>query len=341
VTEAAGAAVDLRVLFYNTFLLRVLPLWGGRWVHAKPAIDARRREIGAALVGGYDVAALAEVFTDDDRAALLDSWRVAEDDDLAVAVGPGAGLPGAVTSSGLVTVARRPLVRSAHHTYRARGHRLLDVDAWANKGVLMVEVDVGLPGGNLEVYSTHLMYGGDLLSKRRRADPEVPRVRQAQAEELLAFAEATRKPENVAIIAGDLNVDAYGRGPDGDLHEGHAPVAALQQAFADAGYDDGWDLVGEGQGWTCDLLVEPDAFPLDPDTPDFCAEPAPDRGGRHLVRIDYAFVQRPQPTHGFDLRLDAFRRRPFPRPDGAPEHDVLATMSDHLGLHLELTATAR
>jgi endonuclease/exonuclease/phosphatase family metal-dependent hydrolase len=169
----------------------------------------------------------------------------------------------------------------------------------------------------------------------------VPRIRQAQIEEMIAFADATRRPENVAVLVGDLNVDAHGRGPDGDIDEGAQPAAALQRSFADAGYDDAWALAGQGPGWTCDLLLAPNQFRVDAAEPDLCAEPAAAATGHHEVRIDYAFLQRPVPAHGFDLRLDRVRRRPFPRPAGAPDLDQIATMSDHLGLHLELHASPR
>jgi len=333
--------VAVRVLFYNTFLLRVLPLPGGRWLHTKVAVEARAAEIGAALHQAYDVAALAEVFRPEERDVLVAA--AGPDDALEVATGSAASAPTALSSSGLATLVRHPLVRDARHTFRSRGHRLRDVDAWSNKGVLMVEVDLGLPG-NLEVYSTHLFYGGELLAAgERHTSAELPRVRQAQVEELLAFVDATRAPGNVALIVGDLNIDAYGKGPDGDVEEGGVAAADLQQAMHDAGYDDTWTLAGDGPGWTCDLaVVPPERFPADPDEPDLCAEPAPDaEPGDHLVRIDYAFLQRPVPSHQVEVALQRVRRRTFPRPADAPERDQIATMSDHLGLHLELEATAR
>lgn len=331
----------VRVLFYNTFLLRVLPLPGGRWLHTKVAVEARAAEIGAALHQAYDVAALCEVFRPEERDALVAA--AGPDDALQVATGPPASPPTALSSSGLATLVRHPLVRSAQHTYRTRGSRLRDVDAWANKGVLMVEVDVGLPG-NLEVYSTHLFYGGDLLAAgTRHASPDLPHIRQAQVEELLAFVDATRAPGNVALILGDLNVDAFGKGPDGDVEESRVAAADLQQAMDDAGYDDTWSLAGDGPGWTCDLaLVPPERFPADPAEPELCAEPAPEaQPGDRLVRIDYAFLQRPVPSHQVDVALQRARRRTFPRPVDAPDRDQIATMSDHVGLHLELDVAAR
>lgn len=327
-----------RVLFYNTFLLRAVrvPVLG-RWAHEKPAVEARAGEIGAALAGAYDVAALCEVFQASERASVVEGWG--GDPDRAVAGPTGSGL---VQGSGLLTLSAHPVVRTANHVFRTRGSRWADVDAWADKGVLGVEVDLGLPGGNLEVYSTHLLYGGDLLDRRRREGPEPARLRQAQVEELFAFVAAVRRPENVAMVVGDLNVDAGGHGPDGDVDEGAEPAAQLQATAATHGFDDVWRSVGDGPGWTCDCwVVGPEAWPADPTAPDLCAEPAPERGDRHLVRIDYAFLQRPQPSHGISVEARAMRRRTFPRPEGAPDREVIATMSDHLGLHLDLEATSR
>ena len=81
---------------------------------------------------------------------------------------------------------------------------------------------------------------------------------------------------------------------------------------------------------------------MDAAEPELCAEPAPSaQPGDHLSRIDHAYLQRPMPTHRIDVRLERFRRRSFPRADGAPGRDVMATTSDHAGLHLELDVTAR
>jgi len=336
--------VEVRVLFYNTFLLRALRLPGGRWLHQKPEVPARVREIGAALQDAYDVAALAEVFVPEDREVLVAAAGTGAPSALAVAIGPDAHPPAALTSSGLVTLSRRPLVRQATHELRERGRRRSDSDAWAAKGVLLAEVDLGQPG-NLEVYSTHLFYGGDLWrSAARHRSPALHRIRQAQVEELLAFVDATHRPGNVALVVGDLNIDAEGNGPDGqDPERGLAAAEDLREAMDVAGFDDVWSVAGNGPGWTCDLLVAPaERFPADPDDPELCLEPAPPaQPGDHLVRIDHAYLQRPTPSHAVEVAVRKVRRRTFPRPVDAPGRVAMPTMSDHLGLHLDLEARPR
>lgn len=330
----------VRVLFYNTFLLRVLRLPGGRWVHTKPAVEPRVDEIAGALAAAsYDVAALAEVFSSHDRERLVRRATGAAPDADHLAVGPPARPPSTLTSSGLATLSAHPIVRSATHVLRHRGRRLRDSDVWASKGVLLTEVDLG-QAGNLELYSTHLMYGGDLVrSEARHRNPELHDVRQAQVEELLAFVDATHRPGNVALVVGDFNIDAEGRGPNGRAPsvEGADAAARLAESMDRAGFDDVWARWGEGPGWTCDLLAEPERFPTDPSEPDLCAEPAdPSRPGDHLARIDLAFLQRAVPGHDVEVEVQRIRRRPFERPADARSRDLITTMSDHLGLHLEL-----
>lgn len=334
----------VRVLFANTYLLRALPLPGGRWLYGAPLVEERAAELGAVLHDAYDVAALCEVFQPVDRDRLLAEAGVGADRARWVE-GPRATPPLTFASSGLVTFASHRLVRSASTTFRTRGSRLVDSDAWAAKGVLLAEVDLGLPA-NLEVYSTHLFYGGDLLgSDRRHRSADLHRIRQAQLEELLAFVDATHRPENVALVVGDLNVDAEGRGPDSRAtpEVGRWTATALHDAMDRAGFDDVWRTDGEGPGWTCDLLHSPlERFRVDPDEPDLCAEPAPAvQPGDHLVRIDLAHLQRPTPAHRLAVEVDRVRRRPFFRASDAPGRDRMATLSDHLGLHLELRAAPR
>lgn len=324
------------MLFLNTFLLRVGRLPTGGWLHEKPMVEERAREIGAAVAGAYDVVALAEVFHAGEVANLL---HAADVDPADAVVGPTATPPSALTSSGLLSFAEHPIVRREAIAYRQRGRKLLDSDAWANKGALMAEVDLGLPG-NLEVFSTHVFFGGDLVcSDHRHRSPQLPRIRQAQVQELLAFVDAVHRPENVALVVGDFNIDAEGRGPDGLAEAGDGAEAAerLRRSFDDAGFDDTWTLVGDGPGWTCDLLEAPEGFGLEGE-PEFCPEPAPaQQPGQHLSRIDHAYLQRPLPSHRLAVQVDRFRRRPFPRAADAAGRDLIATGSDHLGLHLELT----
>lgn len=329
--------VPLRLLFLNAFLLRPLSLGLGplRWEPgAAPAVADRADELGRTVAGAYDVIALAEAFTAAERDRVRAGWPAGARP--AVAVGPegGWGRSGGrtTTSSGLATLVDGPeVVRVERHRYRAVGHRLADADPWAAKGVLLVEVDVGLPGG-LEVYSTHLCAGGGLLPVGGDRVAGTDAVRRAQAEELVAFVEAHHRPGNVALVVGDVNVPAGG-GPDTEL----------ASVLGRMGLEDLWPRLGRGPGVTCGLervgaeLGRPD--PVDPRfaDDDIGVGSVGGEGVDPPERIDRAFLQRPRPEHGLVVEAALLRRRPFPRRADAPDRHRLPFLSDHMGLHLELT----
>jgi len=334
---------ELRLLFLNAFLLRPLRVGVGplRWEPgAAPAAADRATELGRTVVGAYDVVALAEAFAVEDRRRVLEGWP-ADAPRPAVAVGPEGGWGRAggrtATSSGLATLVDGPAVtRVERHRYTAAGHRLADADPWAAKGVLLVEVDVGLPG-RVEVYSTHLCAGGGLFPVAGDRVAGTDAVRRAQAEELVAFVDATHQPANLALVVGDVNVPAGGR-TDRDLAATLAP----------AGLEDLWLGLGSGPGPTSGLeRVGGELGRLDPADPRFAPDddPAPEaptpEGPASPVdpaeRIDRVFLQRPRPEHGLAVRHAVLRRRPFPRRADAPDRHRLPFLSDHLGLHLELT----
>ncbi|MBL8774388.1 MAG: endonuclease/exonuclease/phosphatase family protein [Acidimicrobiales bacterium] len=344
---ARAGAVELRCCFYNAFLLRAarVPLPGrARYLHSAPAVDARSRELGRRLAGRYDVAALCEVFDQSEHRALVSGWhgRGGRHGRPRTAAGPPVLLRRVplVKTSGLLTVVDgHAVARTATHLYRTRGHRFLDADAWAHKGALLVEVDVGL-AANLEVYSTHLIWGGDLLVPRERHHRSaVADFRQAQAHELLDFVRRTHRPGNATLVVGDFNIDA--------LHPSSA-YTDLTGAMGDAGFDDLWLTHGTGPGWTCDLRKAPEVIAVaDPDDPDRCldrasredqaqADAPPEDGNEPGKRIDFAWLRRPTGEDGVAVEVRAVRRLAFPREPGVPGYDELPFLSDHLGLHLEL-----
>ena len=55
-------------------------------------------------------------------------------------------------------------------------------------------------------------------------------------------------------------------------------------------------------------------------------------------RYDFTFVERPTPSHRYNLEVSRVLRRPFPR-QTATEGE--AFLSDHLGLELMLIASLR
>ena len=347
---ASTDTVELRCCFYNAFLLRAarLPLPGRpRYLHSAPAVDARARELGDRLAGRYDVAALCEVFDQSEQRALVSGWhgRGGRHGRPRTAAGPPTFLRRVplVKTSGLFTVVDGPaVVRTATHLYRTRGHRFVDADAWAHKGALLVEVDVGL-AANLEVYSTHLIWGGDLLVPRERHHRSaVADFRQAQAHELLDFVRRTHRPGNATLVVGDFNIDA--------LHPSPA-YTDLTGAMGDAGFDDLWLTHGIGPGWTCDLRKAPEVIAeADPDDPDRCLDRAvgegtvaddapPEHGNEPGKRIDFAWLRRPTGEDGVAVEVRAVRRLAFPRDPGVSGYDELPFLSDHLGLHVELSVS--
>lgn len=321
------------MLSYNTFLLHVELPWRGGPIRleAKPAWPARAAELGRALAGQYDVAALSEVFDEPELRAVLSGWdrRPATH-----ALGPGRRrIPLVGKSSGLVTVADGlPLVRRAVRRFAAKGVSWRDADAFASKGALLVEVDVGA-AGNLEVYSTHLIAGNDFLKRPGGPFTANAAVRHRQVEELVAFIRQVHLPGNVALVVGDFNVpahDPYEGVPDRDYER-------LRSVFEQEGFADVWAEHGRGAGFTNCHGAPPGAVCRpDPDAPHYCAEPAELPVGARAARIDYAWLQRPEPAHLVAASVVAVRRRSFPRRPEADGYDMAPFLSDHLGLHLEL-----
>lgn len=310
----------VKVLVLNTFLLRTVP--GPQWfagpLGTAPAIDARAAEL-AAVVADYDVAALCEVF-DPAEAEVLASAR--PEFTASATPGPAADTNQRV-SGGLLTLSALPLARTATHRYLARGSRLHDPDAWAAKGVSMVEVATP-QGPNLEIYNTHLIAGDDLVPRRVLGRPgeAVHQVRRDQVDELAAFVERTTNPANAALVCGDLNTDA--RSPDGQR---------MLATFGDAGFIDLWSESTQGKGSTADLPARPQCYPPDLHDARFFADgPTPTPNTETPARIDYALL-RNAPGTTSDAHV---RRRRLPRPSHAPGVRHFAWMSDHVGLHLEL-----
>ena len=347
-------AAPLRLLAQNTFLVHpvVLPLPGRRVeLGAGPAPLARARELADAVRHDYDVVALSEVFARRERDLLVEAWapsvrppirppgvRRPRGTDLQerpwAALGPLAR-PGRLQSSGLLTLVDGPaIVRVVSEAYRRAGSRLRDADALCSKGVLLTELDLGL-GVNLELISTHLLWGGGLVplpagagdERRRRAG-----LRRAQVTQLLELAEREHRAGNAQMIVGDLNVDHA----DADEH------GELVRSLDAAGFDDLWGHHGVGEGPTCDAWLRTDLDPADPDDGRFATEPwvpAPGATG-DAMRLDRALLRRPGPTDRsgtwLEVTVRALRRRRLPRPPGAPARDRMSVVSDHLGLHLEL-----
>ena len=321
----------MRLISYNTFLLHVeLPRPGGPIrIGAKPAWRARAAEIGRALAGRYDIAALSEVFDEPELRMVLAAW---DGRPAAQAVGPErTRIPMVGKSSGLLTITDGlPVVRRAARRFRAKGAHWRDADAFASKGVLLVEVDVGAPG-NLEVYSTHLIAGNDFL-KGPSGPAAVVTVRHQQVNELVAFVRETHSPGNVALVVGDFNVPA----DDPHLNVPSREYERLRRALGAEGFDDVWAEHGHGPGFTICHGQPGDVCSPDPDTPEYCAEPAEPTPGTRPARIDFAWLQRRHPDHLLSATVTSVRRRSFPRSSGADGFEAAPFLSDHVALDLEL-----
>lgn len=201
-----------RLLFYNTWLMTGFK----RTIAEAPDIPARAREIGMAIgESGHDIVALSELFEGDERNAILDGIREFRSD-VTSELGPEHGVD---KSSGLCTItAGRPITRMDRIEYSNEGVRDRDADAWANKGVLLTEVDLG--PGRVDLYSTHLLSGGGIEEARiatgvatAGASELIPddshrEIRDDQLAQAVRFIQRTHAPENVVIFGGDFNVHA-------------------------------------------------------------------------------------------------------------------------------------
>lgn len=338
----------LRLLFWNVYLLQPRLIPGGPPLPAirelsAPVVGPRAAEIAATLPGQYDVVALAEAFDPQERRRVLGGWAARSD--IASVAGPERSFPprGPISfaSSGLFTVVDgHRVVRTDQHRFEARGERLWDADAWSNKGVLLVEIAPGSAGGDgagaghLELYSTHLFWGAGMLPGPRANDHERRhRVRMAQIDELLAFVERTHRPENVAVVVGDLNVRVHD--VDRPDHPNHW-YEDLAARMARLDFVDTWAAAGMGPGHTCG--GERDPFDEeDPDEPGRLLDDAAEPEGRpDRERIDYCWVQRSQHAHRLAVSFERPRRRAFPRPAAGRRRDLMPRMSDHLALEVTL-----
>lgn len=343
-----GEPDRLRLVFWNTFLLQPRPIPGGPGLPAigelaAPAVADRAVAIGRALKNRFDVAALAEAFEAPDHERLVEAWGSSG---LRTAKGPGRSLlrgPLGFASSGLFTITHgRRIVRERTLRFTQRGSYLHDADALANKGVLLVEIDLPRHEGNLELYSTHLCWGTGLVGGTVADDPvRRHRTRMEQLDELVAFVERTHRPANVAIVVGDMNVPAldpaYPDGPTAQYDDLTGRLGALDM-------EDLWPILGTGAGATCGAAVDAFADQRDPGDPDALS----DRGGgpgadprlvAERVRIDYVFLQTPRERHRVGVRAESMRRLAFPRPDNARARDRLARLSDHVALGVDLAVS--
>jgi endonuclease/exonuclease/phosphatase family metal-dependent hydrolase len=354
--------VTRRLLFYNTFLVpglelrikdfvinRVLsgiPILGGALesaVHtlvsalpdgiirlgAKPALKARAREIGSVIANEYDIAALCELFSEEERRLI--SASLTGDGEPHIARGPDDSGGFVVATSGLFTISIDLISRTRKHVFNERGNRCRDFGAWANKGVLLAEIDLGLPRGKLEVYSTHLLAGGGTPSNEERL-----KIQLKQVDELVAFVTQAHHPENVMIIVGDFNINAQEASEFRIDGVPGTPLSHLNRKLNTIDMQDIWALRNGTLGLTANLQVDSGICIPGRTDQKYCDDAAKHQASG--ARIDYVFVERQKPTHAFLADFTRPRRVRFERPANAPDKNKISFMSDHLGLDITIFA---
>ncbi len=314
----------MRVAFWNTWLLaprlwRRGPRVPGLSGWFAPEVARRAPLVARAVAGRFDVAALSEVFEPSELDAVADAWPEAK-----LVPGPGPKRP-RLQGSGLATLVGPDvqLVRADRHDYRSGGD-LRDSDTFATKGALLTTIrfDPDLPP--LDVISTHLLAGGDLLPIPGANDPRRHHVaRMAQVDELIGFIERAHDPAHLLLVVGDFNVQAGTT--DYDDLAAHLDRAQLRDVWADHGV---------GPGPTC-TFTSADQLPADPDEPDRVAD---DEGSADAgERIDYLWLAAPDDV-AVDVDVERPRRWAFAGRGvtGGPA----GSLSDHLAVSATLHVRA-
>jgi endonuclease/exonuclease/phosphatase family metal-dependent hydrolase len=353
-----GRGEPFSFLFYNTWLLDGVELptleFGpfGRvspgTVGHMPDLAGRTRDFCRALDGSsYDVVAMCEVFRESTRNRLADEVGWVADSHAGPGSAPLERLDIPSKHSGLCTLTGpdTPIVDTTDRGFSHRGHSLRDADFYANKGAQHVEVDVG--PGSLDVFTTHLIHGGDLNLTPNElpfADPpSIEEYRARQLSELAEFVQTAGSEENITVVTGDFNINAADPRLVSERNRGEDEL--FEQFLAVCSLYDAWERHGGSVGTTYIEHGPPGGMARakpDPAAPDYledrgrrCNYPAvPDR------RIDYILLEEPQPEHTLELDIDQIRRRHFWR-GKTDTSEFWATseipnyISDHVGLELD------
>lgn len=379
---------DFDWLFFNTFLPYMYGFDGKNYYNAGDYWD-RRPEIGWMLRDeGYDVAALCEAFEvikavgkcadpfrgdgayhDPTEEIVEAAGNVVE-----YVRGPDrynnspacnatdSGLRALLLDSG----SGQPpdVIRHEHEAYAPENRA--KPDHRGNKGWSYLELDLGVGGGNVDLFHTHMQSGNN------------PEERNGQLSALLSAVDNHSRPENVTIVGGDLNYDHgewrlksrpnYQRLLSGMGQRGLQEVWLTHGGIESttAGYDgsddpselsfcDGVDsdpecgcgdyVERDGTGGTATTRAEKYRN---------CTRDDHDCGGGYS-KLDYVFVEKPKPSHRLNVDIRRVRRRIFPRkgpcsvetgghdtswsgeqvgPATGTYHGEYNYLSDHMGIEL-------
>lgn len=269
-----------------------------------------------------------------------------------VALGP-AGRPGRF-SSGLLTFSfGLPLAAPLRRlVFRETGSSR--VDRAARKGVLHVPIDLSI--GTLDLYSTHMASG---VRPTGGHVPDVRETQMAQVDELLDFfiVDRSRHLDRVALVCGDFNIAAHDTDRALEDFDPGAPELAHRDSFFQKMSRFGLTDVWRGRGGPVNYTFynRHDDAPLDPvcqpatDHNRYCDDDALDAvSGRtpsdepfssSFKRLDYIFLEEPTSHHALRVDHARPRRLPFHRPTDAADVGHHPTLSDHLGLEVELVVS--
>lgn len=290
-----------------------------------PNVAQRAPLVGAAVRGRFDVVALAECFEAPEQEAVAAAWPEAT-----LVPGPTRGRF-RLTGSGLAALvdpAAVELVHSAVHPYRSGGD-LRDSDTFATKGAQLTRVRVG-GAGELDIFSTHLIAGGDLLPIRGAEDSvRHHAARMRQVDELVSFIERERRPSNPILVVGDLNVQRH----NASLADPSADYDDLALRFARIGLADLWAAHGVGPGHSCSF-TSPTDLPSDPDEPDQVVDdPDHDPASAPGERIDYLWLA---PAQDGSVSVEVDRPRRWAFTGRGVRGGKAGSLSDHLALSVTL-----
>lgn len=318
-------------------------------IAAKPTLDQRASAIGQHVIGTnvYDVCCLSEVWMEDARNRIVNSL----DQNWQHQTGPNDSGDWTILGAGLLFLHRKGvLVDHKELVYSNRGIRQRDPDAWTNKGVMLNVLQ--FPAGKLEVFQTHLYYGGgipispDPTSEERRA------VWESELTDLVNFVRANHDPRNVAIITGDFNMDGAKTNEEFADIVRHMDEINMRDVWKYGVYRHGTGLTcrytdGDESGHEQNFDNEcPPPLPMQdsawPTLTTYCPNDSEQVGSykQGVGRLDYMWIENPTREHTYRLEVSRMLRRPFPfhTSGGNTQQGYL---SDHMGLDCMLFLSRR